>query len=277
MCVGVLTSCDVYINDSSEYAQEDYVTVSFIDVGQGDCILIQTDESNVLIDAGESENAETVEQYLTDNGVETLDYIVATHPHSDHIGALPKIITDMNVEHILQGKMSDDIVPTTRVYEKYLTAIADKGLTITSAVVGDVYDLGNAQLEIVAPNSDDYSDLNDISVVTILTHGDNKFIFTGDASKRSEKEMLQNGLLEDVDVLKVGHHGSDTATTQEFLDAITPEIAVIMCGVNNKYGHPCEETMDKLYDANIEVYRTDEEGTIHMVSNGSTIETTTEK
>lgn len=267
----LLTACEIEFVDDTSTSNTDngQVVVSFLDVGQGDSILIQSDECNILIDGGEKGNASYIEGYLNQNGVDTLDYVIGTHPHSDHIGALPTIITDCNVENVILPKIDDSDIPTTRIYELLLNAIADKGLKITSAKVGTSYDLGNATLEIVAPNSSDYSDLNDYSVVTILTHGDNKFLLTGDASNTSEKEMIENNLLEDVDVLKVGHHGSDTATSQEFLDIVKPEYAVIMCGQGNKYNHPCEETMDKLQAiSGIEIFRTDLDGTIVATSNG---------
>jgi len=269
-----LTSCDVAFvtDDVSQDTSNDEVIVSFLDVGQGDSILIQSDGYNVLIDGGEEDNASYIEGYLNQNGVDTLDYVIGTHPHSDHIGALPSIITDYNVESVILPTINDDDIPTTKIYENLLTAIADKGLKVTSAKVGNSYDLGNATLEIIAPNSSDYSDLNNYSVVTILTHGENTFLLTGDASETSEEEMLNNGLLEDVDVLKVGHHGSNTASSKEFLDAVKPEYAVIMCGEGNQYNHPSEETMDNLQAIEgIDIYRTDIDGTIVATSNGTDI------
>jgi beta-lactamase superfamily II metal-dependent hydrolase len=258
-----LTACDI------EFVVEDNeLVVSFLDVGQGDSILIQSDECNVLIDGGEKGNAEYIEQYLSEHNVETLDYVIGTHPHADHIGSLPTIINDCNVENVILPKTDDSDTPTTKIYESLLTAISDKGLTITPATVGTTYDLGNATLEVLAPNSDDYSDLNDYSVVTLLTHGDNTFLLTGDASDNSESEMLENGLLEDVDLLKVGHHGSSTASSQEFLDVIQPEYAIISCGEGNKYNHPHEETMERLQGIDATIYRTDVDGTIVATSNG---------
>lgn len=268
----LLTSCEVEFVEDSPQSSNDEVIVSFLDVGQGDSILIQSDECNVLIDGGEKGNSSYIEGYLNENGIDTLDYVIGTHPHSDHIGALPTIITDCNVEHVILPQTDDSDTPTTKIYESLLNAIADKGLKITPAKVGTSYDLGNATLEIIAPNSSDYSDLNDYSVVTILTHGNNKFLLTGDASETSENEMIENNLLEDIDVLKVGHHGSDTATSQEFLDIVKPEYAIIMCGEGNQYNHPCEETMDKLQAiSEIDIYRTDLDGTIVATSNGADI------
>lgn len=267
-----LTSCEVeFVEDTSSSSNDEEVIVSFLDVGQGDSILIQSKECNILIDGGEKGNAEYIEQYLQKNDVDVLDYVIGTHPHSDHIGALPTIISDYDVENIILPQTDDSDTPNTKIYESLLMAISDKDLKITPAKVGNSYDLGNATLEIIAPNSNDYSDLNDYSIVTILTHGNNKFLLTGDASNTSESEMIENNLLEDVDVLKVGHHGSDTATSQEFLDIIKPEYAIIMCGEGNKYNHPCEETMDKLQAINDTIYRTDLDGTIIATSNGNDI------
>lgn len=278
LSVMLLTSCEIeFVEDTSQNSSGE-VKVSFIDVGQGDSILIQTDTCNVLIDGGERGCDDEIEKYLIDNNVETIDILIGTHPHSDHIGGLPNIITDCNVEKIILPTVNDDDIPTTKIYESLLTSISDKGLKVTSANVGDTYNLGNSTLEIIAPNSSDYSDLNDYSVVTILTHGDNKFLLTGDASDKSENEMIANNLLEDVDVLKVGHHGSDTASSEEFIQAIQPEYAVISCGEGNKYNHPHEKTLETLQEVmpGIEIYRTDIDGTIEMVSNGTDISITYE-
>lgn len=274
LSTGLLCACEFeFVEDDSSQVVDDNseVIVSFLDVGQGDSILIQSEGYNVLIDDGEKGNAPYIEQYLSENGVDTLDYVIGTHPHSDHIGALPTIITDCNVENVILPKIDDSDTPTSKIYESLLTSISDKGLKITPAKVGTSYDLGNATLEIIAPNSNDYSDLNDYSVVTILTHGDNTFLLTGDASETSESEMIENNLLEDVDVLKLGHHGSDTASSQQFLDIVKPEYAIIMCGEGNKYNHPCEETLDKLQDIKENIYRTDIDGTIIATSNGTDI------
>lgn len=276
-----LTSCEIEFVDENTTTTDNgigEVVVSFLDVGQGDSILIQSSECNVLIDGGEKGNAPYIEKCLDENNINSLDYIIGTHPHSDHIGALPTIINDCNVECVILPETDDSDTPTTKIYESLLTAIYNKGLKITPAKVGTTYDLGNATLEIIAPNSEDYSDLNDYSIVSILTHGDNKFLFTGDASDKSESEMIENNLLEDVDVLKVGHHGSDTASSQEFIEVIQPEYAVISCGEGNKYNHPHEKTLDTLQSVmpKVEVYRTDLDGTIEMVSNGVDIDITYE-
>lgn len=241
--------------------------VHFIDVGQGDCILIKQDEYNMLIDAGDNKYGQTVVNYLKQNGVSTLDYIIGTHPHADHIGGLDDVIYAFNVKKIILP----DVIHTTKTFEDVLIAIQDKELKITIPNVGDTYKLGNANFTILAPNSDSYDNLNNYSIVTKLEYGNTSFLFTGDAESTSENEILSNNYNLQSDVLKVGHHGSNTSTTSNFLNAVNPKYAVIQVGTNNKYNHPDNETITKLQQKNIEIYRNDLNGTIIATSNGKNI------
>lgn len=241
--------------------------VHYIDVGQADAILIQQGNHNMLIDAGNNTDSDLVTNYLKQQEVEKLDYVIGTHPHEDHIGGLDTVINSFDVEKVLMP----EVTATTNTYKDVITAIQDKNLKITAPNVGDSYDLGGANWTILAPNSNSYEDTNNYSIVIKLKFGNNSFIFTGDAEDVSEGEVLAKQLDIQADVLKVGHHGSSSSTTDSFLNAVNPKYAVILCGKDNKYGHPMQSTMDKLKAKNIEVYRTDENGTIVATSNGEDI------
>lgn len=241
--------------------------VHFIDVGQGDSVLIESDNKYMLIDAGERNKSKVVIDYLENIGVKKLDYLIATHPHSDHIGGLADVIGYFDIGKVIMP----DVVHTTKTFEDLLDAISEKNLKITKAVVGNVYNIGDASFVIIAPNKNSYDNLNNYSVGIKLQNGANSFLFTGDAEVKSENEMLQNGINLDADVLKLGHHGSSTSNSHNFLDAVTPDIAIISVGEGNSYGHPHAEVLQTLNDRNIKLYRTDKQGTIILESDGNTI------
>ncbi|WP_313129766.1 ComEC/Rec2 family competence protein [Anaerocolumna sp.] len=241
--------------------------VHFIDVGQGDAILIETDEHYMLIDAGENNQGTTVVNYLKELGIKKLDYVIGTHPHSDHIGGLDTVIYSFDIGKVIMP----DVVHTTKTFEDVLDAISEKDLKITKAIAGTTYSLGTTSFTIVAPNGSDYDGLNDYSVGIKFVNGENSFLLTGDAEKLSETEMLHNGIDLSADVLKLGHHGSSTSSQEDFLDEVQPDYAVISAGVDNSYGHPHVETLQKLKDRNIEVFRTDLQNTIIFTSDGEHI------
>lgn len=260
------------------------LAVHYFDVEQGDSTLIEYKGKNVLIDAGETDMGGTVVGYLEDLGIERLDYIIATHPHSDHIGGLPEVIRNFEIGTVIAPKVSDEMTPTTKVYERFLTALSEKGLRLTAAKTGTVYSLAdenlendNTAFEIIAPVGDDYDDLNDWSVGIRLVHGETSFIFTGDAEKGAEKDMTESGAELSADVLKTPHHGSGTSSSKAFLEAVDPSIAVISCGDGNSYGHPHAETIDKFNEYGIKYYRTDMCGTVNVYSDGESIKVVTEK
>lgn len=248
------------------------VSVHFIDVGQGDSILIKSKDKNVLIDAGERNKGEEVALYLKENKVEKLDYIIATHPHSDHIGGLSYIIENFQVSEVIVPEIIDEKVPTTQIYYEFLESVSKKGLLLTPARVGDKYDLGSSYFEILSPKGNDYDDLNDYSVVINLNHKNNNFLLCGDAETKVEKEMLNDKLLRDVDVLKAGHHGSSSSSSNDFLEKIMPEYFVVMCGEGNSYNHPSEKTIEKFASYSKNIYRTDINGNIMFLSNGYDLE-----
>jgi competence protein ComEC len=242
--------------------------VHFIDVGQADSILIENGENTMLIDAGNNGDADLVVNYLKNEGISQLDYVIGTHPHEDHIGGLDAVINTFDIGKVYLPKVTH----TSKTFKDVITAIKNKGLKITNPVVGNKIILGDAKGVILAPNSKKYKDYNNYSIVLKLTYGNTSFLFTGDAEDLSEEEMIHKGLDLSADVLKVGHHGSHSSTTTDFLNKVNPSYAVIMTEIGNDYGHPHKETMDKLKNKNIPVYRTDENGNIIAISDGNKIE-----
>lgn len=255
------------------------VEVHYIDVGQGDCIYIESDGQNMLIDCGESSKADDVTKYLQDHSVTRIDYLVGTHPHSDHMGGMSTIIDNFEIGSFYMPYLPDDDIPTTKYFEKLLVSLDNKGLEINNPNVGDEITIGDAKALVIAPNQQEYGNANNYSVGFILTHGDNSFIFTGDAETSAEQEMIGNNLLRDIDVYKASHHGSSTSSSEEFLDVIKPEYAVIMCGEGNSYGHPNDDAMERIkkYVSDDNILRTDLNGTIVAKSDGSTISFTSER
>ena len=243
------------------------LTVHYIDVGQGDSILAGLDGHYMLIDAGENDQADTVVSYLKQAGVTSLDYVIGTHPHSDHIGGLDKVIDEFSVGKVILPPVEH----TTRTFEDVLNSVSNKGLKITKPVPGSTYTLGSASFTIVAPVKDYGNDLNNWSVGIRLTYGSNSFLMCGDAESQAESDMLERGMPLKADVLKAGHHGSSTSTSSGFLKAVSPSYVVIQCGKDNSYGHPHKETMEKLEKAGCQVLRTDEYGTITASSDGTQI------
>lgn len=258
-----------FLEDDEELSS---LKVHIIDVGQGDAILVQSDDSNMLIDAGERHNSDTLIAYLKDNGVRRLDYLIGTHPHSDHIGGLANVINNFQIGKIIMP----NVISTTKTYEDLLDTIADNDLKITKPTIGSEYIIGGASFIIIAPNGSDYKNLNDYSVGIKLVHNENSFVFTGDAEAYSEYEILQSGIDLKADVFKLAHHGSSSSNSHDFLDAIDPLICIISAKEDNSYGHPHVEIMQAMRDRGIQLYRTDEQGTIILESDGKEIITNKE-
>ncbi|MCL2287629.1 MAG: MBL fold metallo-hydrolase [Candidatus Bathyarchaeota archaeon] len=268
----------IVVNDSLNISSPDSVLpdgavlqVIFLDVGQADCILLKTGNHAMLIDAGDMGQDTLILNYLAEYGITTLDYLVATHPHADHIGSMTSVVKAMdNVGMVLMP----DKTHTTKTFENLVKAIEEKDIPVSMPKPGDVFALGDANMQVLAPNSAVYNNLNDYSIVLRVEFGNTVFLFTGDADTKSENEQLTNGLSLKADVLKVGHHGSRTSSTQKYLDAVAPSYAVIPCGVDNSYGHPHKEAMSRLTATGAVIYRTDENGTIIFVTDGETISVT---
>ncbi len=241
----------------------DTLRVNYIDVGQGDSIFIQLpNKETMLIDAGEAYEVDNVINYLNNLGITKIDYAVGTHPHTDHIGGLEEVINTFDIGSIYMPRASS----TSKTYEDLLTTISNKGLKIKTAKSGVVVlDDDNLKLEFIAPNSDNYSELNNYSAVLKLTYLDNTFLFMGDAETLSENEVTCNV---DADVIKVGHHGSDSSSGIEFVKKVSPEYAIIMVGEGNSYNHPYQSIIDRYESVGAKVLRTDLDGNIVCDSDG---------
>lgn len=246
----------------------DSLEVHFIDVGQGDAALVKCGDAAMLIDAGENDKGTLVQNYIRKQGIKSLDYLIVTHPHSDHCGGADVIVTKYDIDTIIMPNYAAD----TASYRDVIQALDGKNYRVTEPVAGDVYKLGDAEFTIVAPNSGDYGDnANNYSVGILLEHGGNKFLFTGDAEEEAEEDIAANGMDISADVLKIGHHGSRTSSSKEFMDAVSPEYAVISCGEDNEYGHPHAATLNTLRGMGVKVFRTDEQGSLIAVSDGKKI------
>ena len=241
--------------------------VHFIDVGQGDSVLITTEAGAMLIDTGEAEYAQAVIDYIRGQGIDRLAYAVATHPHSDHIGGMARIINEFPIETFI----APDALHTTATFERMLDALEASDLGITVPEINETFTLGEAVFTALSPDGTDFKDLNNASVVLRLEFGGTRFLFTGDAEESAEQKMLANGLNLACDVLKVGHHGSNTSSSAAFLQAVSPSVAVISCGADNSYGHPHREVVERLDAIGAEILRTDQEGHIVMVSDGTRV------
>jgi competence protein ComEC len=244
------------------------MTVHFIDVGQGDATLIECEGKAMLIDAGENDKGTLVQNYLQKNGISELEYAIGTHPHSDHIGGLDVIITKFDVKHVLLP----DVETTTRTYDDVVQAMKYKRITPEHPKRGDTYELGSATFTILSSEDNEYNNLNDYSISILLENGNDRFIFTGDAETSAELNILHANMDISADVYHVGHHGSKTSSSESFVKAIKPKSAVISCGDGNEYGHPHAGPLNLFRSMGINVYRTDEDGTIIASSNGNGIE-----
>lgn len=240
--------------------------VHFIDVGQGDATLIICGNESMLIDAGDNNKGTTVQRYLQKQSIEDLTYIIGTHPDSDHIGGLDVIITKFDCDTIIMPDVPSD----TTAYCDVIDAMEYRNYKNTLPRVGDIYSLGDAEFTIIAPNGE-YADDNNSSVGIRLVHGNNSFLFIGDAEAESEANILQNNIDVDADVLHAGHHGSSTSANRDFISRVSPSYAVISCGRDNPYGHPHKQTLNLLKELDVQVFRTDEQGSIVAVSDGESI------
>ena len=241
--------------------------IHFLDVGQGDCTLLLCGGEAMLIDAGDNDQGTKIQSYLQKHNVETLKYVVCTHPDEDHIGGMDVILYKFDCETILMTDEEKD----TGTYRDVVDTMENKGYQRTLPEVGQQYFLGDAFFTILAP-AELSSDSNNNSIALLLVHGDNRFLFTGDAEAEEEEEMVDGTISLDADVYKAGHHGSRTSSSEQLLEAVSPAYVIISCGEGNSYGHPHAETMNHLRAMGAQVFRTDEQGSIVLSSDGSEIQ-----
>lgn len=251
----------------SVISSNNLLKISFINVGQADSILVQYDSKNMLIDAGNNDDWQAIENYLKENNVKKIDKLILTHPHEDHIGGAAKIISDFSIGDLYMPKATTN----TKTFENVVKAAASKNLQAIAPKPGDKISLDDLNFLVLAPNGSKYDSLNNYSIVLKLTFGERKFLFMGDAEDISEKEILNKNFDVSADLIKLGHHGSNTSSSKEFIDKVSPQYAVISVGINNDYHHPHKKIMDMLKNKNIKVYRTDENKTIQVTSDGKNI------
>ncbi|MDO0822696.1 MBL fold metallo-hydrolase [Desulfosporosinus nitroreducens] len=243
--------------------------VHFIDVGQADSILlISPDGQSILIDGGNNDDGPEVVSYLKSQGIKELSAIVATHPHEDHIGGLDSVIQSIPPKTVYMPNVSSN----SRTFEDFMAAVNISGAKKVQAKAGVSLNVPDITGIFLAPNNSSYEELNNYSAVLKVTYGKVSFLFEGDAEDISEEEMLRNRQNLKATVLKVGHHGSKSSTTSEFLKAVSPQYAIISVGADNEYGHPTATVLDRFAEAGIEVFRTDQSGTIVASTDGELVE-----
>lgn len=267
-CLGLLVLLVGYFTTNSNNTSSSYennstssnnneVLVYFIDVGQADAIYIKDGNSNMMIDAGNNADGQLLVKYLQSLGVQEFKYVVGTHAHEDHIGGMDDIINNFKINNFYMP----DAISTSKTFEDVLDALDSKKVTFQTPKIGDKFMLGNANFEVLSIGTDT-SDLNDTSLVLKMTYNTTCVLFMGDASSNVEKNLLDKDI--NCQVLKVGHHGSRYSSSDEFIKKVSPTYGIIMVGKDNKYGHPTKKTLDILEKYQVNIHRTDEEGTILM-------------
>ncbi|MBE6757231.1 MAG: MBL fold metallo-hydrolase [Ruminococcaceae bacterium] len=247
--------------------------VHTLDVGNADALLLLCDGEAMLIDAGEHNDGDTVTEYLQHFGISHLKYVVATHADADHIGGMREVLKHFSVGEYWMATMPYGAEPTTATYLNLLSFLSERQITVTEATVGMTRTLGDAQIRVLSPVFRS-EDANEQSVVCMVTYGDTRFLFMGDAGESVETTLLSDAIR--ADFLKVSHHGADNATSEAFLRRVSPSVAVISCGRDNLYGHPTAAVLSRLEKAGACVYRTDHNGCVVVSSDGTDIRVKTE-
>lgn len=281
--IGILIACqmlfysgcgiqDAQIQTNAVQETEGDLTVTFLDVGQGNATLIESDGKYMLIDGGDRGYSSFVVSYLKDVGVEELEYVISSHYDADHLNGIVGVLHAFPCNMVL----ASDYVTDTRIYDSFREVVTEQELELVYPEVGEVYEFGDAEFTVVCPDHYDYADENDNSVGIRLVHGENSFLICGDAGTASETAMMQSSVLLDSDVYLASHHGSAGSSSREFLEAVSPEVVVFSVGKDNNYGHPSERVLNDVAAMGAEIYRTDRQGTISVTSDGQNLVWSTE-
>lgn len=250
-------------------------SIYYLDVGQGDCTIIKSNDNVMMIDTSTKNHTLDIQEALKSLSIEKIDYLVITHQHDDHMGSAKDIVDKYEVANIIMPKLSDINMVTTTGYENLLKSIANRNVNAIPATVGESFKLGDATVQIFSPSQQD-EDLNNMSVVLKVVYGETSFIFQGDAEKTVEKQLLNSDYDLNADVIKLGHHGSNTSSTEKYLKAVNPQYAIISCGADNSYGHPHDEVIDRLKNNNISFFVTAQTGDVTVTSDGENIDIQTQ-
>ena len=252
--------------DGVQLLDNSNLEIYFFDVGQADSILIKNNNDTMLIDAGNNSDGDNLVNYLkNDIGISDIDIVVGTHPHEDHIGGLDDVISSFDIGKIYMP----DAISNSKTFEDVLDVIEKKDYSISVPIIDEIFELGNLKFKVIYTGSDE-RDLNNTSIVIKMMFGNTSYLFMGDATSKTEKKILDSDI--NVDVIKIGHHGSSYSSSEDFLNKVIPKYAIIQVGVDNNYNHPHKETLDNLNSRNIKIYRTDLDGTIKLISDGDKIE-----
>lgn len=253
--------------DSGTASELTGMSVHFLDVGHGDCAFISCEGEYALVDGGYPESGDKIVSYLQAQGVQTLDLVVGTHPHGDHIGGLPAVLGAFPTETVWSSQL-----PFSNGYVTgFRSGATSAGAEFVMPRPGDSFLLGSARIDVIGPVNLEYEDANNLSLVLMVTYGDTRFLLTGDMEELAEQELVNAGVELKADVLKVGHHGSYSSTSYRFLRAVAPTYGVISLGANNEYGHPHAEPLSRLMDADVTIFRTDNMYDIVAFSDGQTV------
>ena len=255
------------IKENIEIKEDDYLKIYFIDVGQADCILIDNNHEYTLIDGGNTTDGKKLVNYFKSLGIEKFNYVIATHPHEDHIGGLNFIIYKFKIDHFLSTNIKTDF----KSYDNMINALEEKNIKLEVPNINDTFTMGDCVFKVIYIGNNK-EDINSSSIILEVNYKNTSYLFTGDTTTETEKEILDS--LNEIDVLKVAHHGSQYGTSAQFLLKTKPKYAIISVGKDNDYGYPKQVVLDKLNELNTKVYRTDELGTIILSSNGEDIEIT---
>ena len=252
--------------DGVQLLDNSNLEIYFFDVGQADSILIKNNNDTMLIDAGNNSDGDNLVNYLkNDIGISDIDIVVGTHPHEDHIGGLDDVISSFDIGKIYMP----DAISNSKTFDDVLDVIEKKDYSISVPIIDEIFELGNLKFKVIYTGSDE-RDLNNTSIVIKMMFGNTSYLFMGDATSKTEKKILYSDI--NVDVIKIGHHGSSYSSSEDFLNKVIPKYAIIQVGVDNNYNHPHKETLDNLNSRNIKIYRTDLDGTIKLISDGDKIE-----